>query len=183
MYNKKLKVSNSIDWIVFCLIVVKCPVIAFQSEGLIIKPLKCTKPSTELDYATECHFACKSGYQLQGPGLKTCAQNKNWIPVGNPSCKGAFSLFCYLILIFRATKRGATQYLNWCKGAGSIIDCMSNQSIATGPPPLSLIKINKQNGRSVIPLIDLFLPQSCNVFCNSLSIRGNENQAAYMHKS
>ena len=60
-----------------------------------MKPLKCTKPRTELDYATECHFTCKSGYQLQGPGLKTCAQNKNWIPVGNPSCKGDFSPFCY----------------------------------------------------------------------------------------
>ena len=70
-----------------------CPPIPIQSEGLIITPPICEKPGAELAYATVCRFTCKNGYQLSGPGLKTCNQNKNWIPVGNPSCIGAFSSF------------------------------------------------------------------------------------------
>lgn len=68
-----------------------CPAISIQSEGLIIEPPKCKTQGEELDYATECRFTCKKGYQLYGPGRKTCNQNKNWIPLENPSCGGAFS--------------------------------------------------------------------------------------------
>ena len=70
-----------------------CPVIPIQSEGLIIEPPKCKEQGAELDYAAECRFTCKKGYQLYGPGLKTCNQKKNWFPLENPSCRGAFSSF------------------------------------------------------------------------------------------
>ena len=80
-------------WLTFLLIAVMCPPLPIQSEGLIITSPTCEKPGAELDYATECRFTCKNGYRLNGPRLKTCNQNKNWIPVGNPSCIGAFSSF------------------------------------------------------------------------------------------
>ena len=76
------------------LIAVTCPTITIKSEGLSINPPTCADSSAALGYATECRFTCKRGYQLQGPGLKTCAQNKNWVPIGNPSCRGRFSLKC-----------------------------------------------------------------------------------------
>lgn len=72
---------------------VTCPAMTMESEGLIVSPPICANSSSVLGYATECYFTCKSGYQLQGPGLKTCAQSRNWIPIGNPSCRGVCLLW------------------------------------------------------------------------------------------
>ena len=69
-------------------IAVTCPAMTVKSEGLIVSPSACVNSSASLRYAAECRFTCKKGYQLAGPGLKTCAQNKKWFPIGNPSCRG-----------------------------------------------------------------------------------------------
>ena len=76
-----------------CISAVTCPAITITSEGLSISPPACSNASVRLGYATECRFTCKSGYQLQGPGLKICGQSKTWTPIGNPFCSGRHGLF------------------------------------------------------------------------------------------
>lgn len=79
--------------LLFSLKGVTCPAMTMKSEGLIVSPPICSNSSAVLGYATECHFKCKDGYRLQGPGLKTCAESKSWIPIGNPSCRGVCLLW------------------------------------------------------------------------------------------
>ncbi|XP_078343207.1 uncharacterized protein LOC144628957 isoform X2 [Oculina patagonica] len=64
-----------------------CIPLTIQSEGMNISPPFCTNASAVIQYASECRFSCKSGYQHHGPGLKTCNQFKTWTPLGNPWCK------------------------------------------------------------------------------------------------
>ncbi|XP_015761109.1 PREDICTED: sushi, von Willebrand factor type A, EGF and pentraxin domain-containing protein 1-like isoform X1 [Acropora digitifera] len=66
---------------------VTCPAMTVKSEGLIVSPPGCANSSGSLGYAAECRFSCESGYQLLGPGLKTCTRSKKWFPIGNPSCR------------------------------------------------------------------------------------------------
>ncbi|XP_068689881.1 uncharacterized protein [Montipora foliosa] len=66
---------------------VTCPAMTVKSEGLMVSPPACANSSGSLGYAAECHFTCRSGYQLLGPTLKTCAQTKKWFPIENPSCR------------------------------------------------------------------------------------------------
>ena len=65
-----------------------CVPTAVKSEGLLVNPPNCGNSRAIFDYKKECRFTCKRGYQLHGPGLKTCAQSKDWVPMGNPYCLG-----------------------------------------------------------------------------------------------
>ena len=65
-----------------------------KSEGVIVSPSACANSSASVGHAAECRFTCKIGYQLVGPGLKTCAQNTKWFPIRNLSCRG-LSQFWY----------------------------------------------------------------------------------------
>lgn len=76
----------------FFILAITCPPFSIQSEGLIIGPASCTNATAVLNYNSECWFSCKSGYLQGGPGIKTCNQNNDWSPLGNPSCKGLSSL-------------------------------------------------------------------------------------------
>ena len=73
----------------FIITAITCPPpLTIKSEGLEIEPLFCANSTSEIPYATVCRFTCKNGYQLQGPGLKTCQPSKIWKPLENPSCIG-----------------------------------------------------------------------------------------------
>lgn len=70
----------------FFFVAVSCPKLSINLGALTVEPNNCTNGN--VSYATVCRFTCKEGYQLVGPGLKTCTQSGTMHPVQNPSCKG-----------------------------------------------------------------------------------------------
>ncbi|PFX23098.1 sushi, von Willebrand factor type A, EGF and pentraxin domain-containing protein 1-like isoform X2 [Stylophora pistillata] len=66
---------------------ITCPPFSIKSKELIISPAFCTNATAVIHHKSECWFSCKNGYQQSGPGVKTCNQNNDWSPLGNPSCK------------------------------------------------------------------------------------------------
>ena len=66
---------------------ITCSVITGISRAVVVNPPSCSINISS--YGTDCRFSCNSGYQLLGPGVKTCTHTSKWSPDNkNPSCKG-----------------------------------------------------------------------------------------------
>ncbi|PFX23093.1 CUB and sushi domain-containing protein 1 [Stylophora pistillata] len=95
---------------------ITCPPLTFKSEGLHTSPALCTNTSATRHYLSECRFTCSSGYQLQGPGIKSCSQFKSWTPSENPSCKDIREPFfsnCPSNIMTAAARGSTSTQVSW----------------------------------------------------------------------
>lgn len=114
---------------------VSCPKLSINLGALTVEPNSCTDGN--ISYATVCRFTCKEGYQLVGPGLKTCTQSGTMSPLQNPFCKDVAPpkfLSCPRTIEATAAKEELTAKVEWAR---------PNVTDNSGIPPNVTIKGKK----------------------------------------
>ncbi|XP_020610479.1 P-selectin-like isoform X2 [Orbicella faveolata] len=94
---------------------VTCHPLPVDSKELSVEPASCEL--TNSSYGTECRFQCTSGYQLEGPSVKTCTQSGDWSFTANTFCRDVsppnFGNSCPNTTVEYADRNSNSKRISW----------------------------------------------------------------------